>query len=1015
MTPEGKDPRKLLETTEKRFPNAVRLARVVSLASRIEPELLRQARLQLLPSLDAGAEADLWFSPLVQSSTPLALTLRPAVADLLRRDLAKSPESLKSAWELLEQVHQNAPAAIQLEERVTWQTLAGGPDALERVEKELMSVVSAITTQKRSGLARWALRAVPRLPEEARRTKAATILFLTAAAQVDAWHLVEKQVESNTLDAGFINDLQVVLPRNLPKVQVGLRLLENGDYLTNSERGYLVEFNYGQLLESAQRIEVPGTVPLMIEVSWEVSGKEEKKHVSLYQGKTETIAVPVNRVVIRTAAGDVYTLSESHEANVFDDIEPSVIPALDRIPREPLIGFVPRRSGDRDLVEELKIVLARSGNRVVQIVGAGGVGKTTLAAQVARELIKTVEQNVLWLTAEGRSDFNVNTLLNEIAVQLGHPEMRSLGSRDKPRELKSLLRRMPSLIFIDNFEVIESREQVRCLNFLKSAETVGVIVSRQHLEGPFTYIIELMSEIEAVEFLFRLQRLKEKNLFGDLGPRHIAAVCGSNPLAMRLFVAQLAFTGNVEAALKDIGDSDIRKSKDDPVIRVYDRSVNLPELGDDGRTMLRALALFVPSASRAALSAVAGFGDDHEGLESRISALQQLELISVTPGADRLMVEGSVRDLLNEPADRYRDSLSWRFVDYFLAYTEQHSHATAEDFDALDLEVENLLDAMDMAVEFKRSAELIRICIAMSRFFDVRGYWDESLKRNAQALKMARATKQAQLVPVINQTIGGIYLRRRQLTKAETAYRAVLRAYSKADNGSGIATTLRQLGSIAADRSRLKEAEQLYLQALDISRRLNLTAGIADNLHNLAIIAQEQGDLDRAQRWYQESLEITGDQGNVAISLHQLGVIAHEKGELSRARDYFEQSLAIKRRLGDRNGTADSLHELGLLLGDLKLTDQAERCLTESLSIYEQLGSPSAEEVRTDLNVLRQPDEGRLESQAPKQKQSKRKSKAPAKKKKRLSSPVSRRNTSLKSRRRFASKKLKRASKVVKR
>ncbi len=1010
MTPEGKDPRKLLETTEKRFPNAVRLARVVSLASRIEPELLRQARLQLLPSLDAGAEADLWFSPLVQSSTPLALTLRPAIADSLRRDLAKSPESLKSAWELLEQVHQNAPAAIRLEERVTWQALAGGPDALERVEKELMSVVSAITTQKRSGLARWALRAVPRLPEEARRTKAATILFLAAAAQVDAWHLVEKQVESNTLDAGFINDLQVVLPRNLPKVQVGLRLLENGDYLTNSERGYLVEFNYGQLLESAQGIEVPGTVPLMIEVSWEVSGKQEKKHVSLYQGKTETIAVPVNRVVIRTAAGDVYTLSESHEANVFDDIEPSVIPALDRIPSEPLIGFVPRRAReDTDLVELLKRYLERGRDRVVQIVGVGGAGKTTLAAQVARELLKTVEKNVLWLTAEGRSDFNLNTLLNEIAVQLGHPDMRSLGSRDKPRELKSLLRRMPSLIFIDNFEVIQPREQVRCINFLKSSETVGVIISRQELEYPSVYI-ELMSEQEAVEFLLRLQRLKEKNLFGDLGPRQIAEVCGGNPLAMRLFVAQLAFSGNAEAALKDI-----RYSESDPVIRVYDRSVNLPELGDDGRTMLRALALFVPSASRAALSAVAGFGDDNEGLESRISALQQLELISTTPGADRLMVEGSVRDFLNEPIDRYPDSLSWRFVDYFLTYAEQHSHATAEDFDALDLEFENLLDAMDMALEFKRSAELIRICIAMSRFFDVRGYWDESLKRNGQALKMARATKQAQLVPVINQTIGGIYLRRRQLTKAETAYRAVLRAYSKADNGPGIATTLRQLGSIAADRSRLKEAEQLYLQALEISRRLNLTAGIADNLHNLAIIAQEQGDLDRAQRWYQESLEITGDQGNVAISLHQLGVIAHEKAELSRARDYFEQSLAIKRRLGDRNGTADTLHELGLLLQDLKLTDQAERCLTEALAIYEQLGSPSAEEVRTDLNFLRQPDEGRLESQAPKQKQSKRKSKAAAKKKKRSSSPVSRRNFSLKSRRRFAAKKFKRASKVVKR
>lgn len=1015
MTPEGRDPRKLLETTEKRFPDAVRLARVVSLASRIEPELLRQARLQLLPSLDAGAEADLWFSPLVQSSTPLALTLRPAIADSLRRDLAKSPESLQSAWELLEQVHRNAPAAIRLEERVTWQTLAGGPDALERVEKELMSVVSAITTQKRAGLARWALRAVPRLPEEARHTKAATILFLTAAAQVDAWHMVEKQVESNTLDAGFINNLQVVLPRDLPKVQVGLRLLENGDYLTNSERDYLVEFNYGPLLESSQRIEVPGTVPLMIEVSWEVSGKEEIKHVSLYQGRTETIAVPVNRVVIRTAAGDVYKLTESHEVNVFDDVEPSVTPALDRIPREPLIGFVPRRSRNgQDLLEDLKRELTRSGNRVVQICGPGGTGKTTLAAQVARELIPTAEKNVLWLTAEGRSDFSLNTLLNEIAVQLGYPDMRSLGLRDKPRELKSLLRRMPSLIFIDNFEVPDPREQVRCFNFLKSSEGVSVIITRKQLEGPATYLVELMSSDEAIDFLLRLQRLREKNLFGDVGPERIASVCNYNPLAMRLFVAQLAFTENADLALREVATLE-----GDPVTRVFDRSYNLPQLGDDGRTTLGALALFVPNASRAALSVVAGSGEDPDRLDLPLSALRQLELIGVTSDNGRLMVEGFVRDLLNQRIDKDKESLSGRFVDYFLTYAEQHRGATPEDYDALEAEFENLLDAMDLAGDLKRSAELIRISIAMSRFFDVRGYWDESLKRSGQALKMARATKQTQMVPAINQTIGIIYLRRRQLTKAETAYRAVLRAYSKADYGAGIATTLRQLGSIAADRSRWKEAEQLYLQALEISRKLNLTAGIADNLHNLAIIAQEQGDLEQARRRYQESLELTGDQGNVAISLHQLGVIAHEKGELSEAREYFEQSLAIKRRLGDRNGTGDTLHQLGLLLQDLKLTDQAQRCLSEALAIFEQLGSRSAEEVRTDLSFLWQPDEGRIEQQAskpkPKPKPSKKKSKAPAKKKKRLSRPVNRHKPTLKGRRRFASKKLKRASKTVKR
>ena len=159
MTVKAENAAELISKTKKRFPDAVRLARVVSLASRIEPELIRQVRLQLLPTVDAGAEADLWFSPLVQSSTPLAITLFPAVVDLLRRELAKSPESLQRAWELLKELHQNAPAAIRLEERVTFETLAGGDGSVERVENELMSVVSAISEQKRSGLARWALRA----------------------------------------------------------------------------------------------------------------------------------------------------------------------------------------------------------------------------------------------------------------------------------------------------------------------------------------------------------------------------------------------------------------------------------------------------------------------------------------------------------------------------------------------------------------------------------------------------------------------------------------------------------------------------------------------------------------------------------------------------------------------------------------------------------------------------------------------------------------------------------------
>ena len=57
-----------------RNPDALRLARLLSTAVRIEPELVRHARLRLLPHSDVGAEADLWSSGLLASSTVLALT-----------------------------------------------------------------------------------------------------------------------------------------------------------------------------------------------------------------------------------------------------------------------------------------------------------------------------------------------------------------------------------------------------------------------------------------------------------------------------------------------------------------------------------------------------------------------------------------------------------------------------------------------------------------------------------------------------------------------------------------------------------------------------------------------------------------------------------------------------------------------------------------------------------------------------------------------------------------------------
>ena len=76
------------------------------------------------------------------------------------------------------------------------------------------------------------------------------------------------------------------------------------------------------------------------------------------------------------------------------------------------------------------------------------------------------------------------------------------------------------------------------------------------------------------------------------------------------------------------------------------------------------------------------------------------------------------------------------------------------------------------------------------------------------------------------------------------------------------------------------------------SREAAVTAG------TLGILAQLRGDYDSAERSYRQVLEIftrLGDQKNTAISYHQLGRLAQLRGDYDTAEPLFRQSLDIRR------------------------------------------------------------------------------------------------------------------------
>jgi hypothetical protein len=173
----------LIDDLHRRSPGAVQLAEAVSLAVRVDPELLRMARLRLLPDVDAGAEADLWFSPLVLADNPLALVLLPEAVLLLRQSLF-SGGLLDRAWEILKEAHKDAPPAIRLEEEIVYEALRKAQGFEVRINRLLLSAVRALVDERHLGLAHWSMRILPRLPDEARTTNAARMLGIAAAGQL---------------------------------------------------------------------------------------------------------------------------------------------------------------------------------------------------------------------------------------------------------------------------------------------------------------------------------------------------------------------------------------------------------------------------------------------------------------------------------------------------------------------------------------------------------------------------------------------------------------------------------------------------------------------------------------------------------------------------------------------------------------------------------------------------------------------------------------------------------------
>lgn len=649
------------------------------------------------------------------------------------------------------------------------------------------------------------------------------------------------------------------------------------------------------------------------------------------------------------------------ETPTVDDV-PTATPSQPLAPHN-LPAFTTPFVGRPQELSELGELLHNPEQRLITILGLGGIGKTRLAVAAARQNLDVFVNGVYFIPLAPIND-NAD-LVTTIAENIG---FSFSGSGDSKDELINYLREKKMLLILDNFEHL-----IACADlfgeFLKSAPYVTLLVTsreRLRLQGEYTYELDPMIIPSTTEdfdvmlsypvvqlFLESARRVAGDFELDEESAPYVAHICHlvhGIPLGIELAAGWLEMLPIEEIVMEierslDFLETDLRDVPDRhrSMRAVFEYSWNL--MNDVERETFMKLSVFRGGFEREAALKITG-----ASLRNLMTLVNKSLLRRAPDGRyipQKVLREYAEEMFAENPSEL--EATRQAHAAYFAEFMKQHengfnSKVEIKTVQRVDLEHENVKAAWEWALQNSAWSYLNDMLHSSMLIHQAKSLLAEAAQRFGRLADKMQAEGQTDH-PLYWRARTRQALSMQRLGDYEPAFAFAEQSYqyfTEHPDTFEQSYALNCMSYSAMMQGRYKDSIDFASEAAKFAYLVENMDLIFNSLGNLGYAKYLYGDNEGAKAIYEELNDIAEKEKyspiGRAFGLNNLGEIVHRMGNFERARELYEQAYKIFKSYGTRRGMAFTLNNLAGVYVFTGETEKAQSMYERAYKLNKQIG-----------------------------------------------------------------------------